>query len=130
MTFLLLLYTCHQVTGVPAMAVFCHCTSCRVYAGGAGNVAAFPVEQLTYTKGQDNLILYEQVPGKQRMSCKTCGSWVQNTLPPNNLQIIPLASLNVVSGPVLKPTMHIWVGDRGDMDLPTDGLPQHDGWPA
>lgn len=112
------------------MAVFCHCTSCRVYGGGAGTVAAFPVEQLTYSKGQDNLIVYEQVPGKLRMSCKTCGSWVQNTLPPNNLQIIPLASLAVVSGPLLKPTMHIWVGDRGNMDLPTDGLPQHEGWPA
>jgi len=119
----------YEVTGAPAMACLCHCESCRVFGGAAGNVAAFPLDQVKYSKGRDNLIEYEGVPGKKRMTCKSCGSWVQNTLP-NGLQIIPLGALKTISGPVIKPTMHIFTGDRGDMDLPTDALPQHEGWPA
>mmetsp|Transcript_17308 Transcript_17308/g.28948 ORF Transcript_17308/g.28948 Transcript_17308/m.28948 type:complete len:143 (+) Transcript_17308:54-482(+) len=122
----------YEVTGAPAMTATCHCESCRSYGGGPASVAVFPPDKISYSKGEDNLIKWEAaaMPGKFRLTCKTCGGWVQNVLPPNNMQIIPLGNLKAVSGPILRPSMHIWVGDRGDLPAPEDDLPKHEGWPS
>jgi hypothetical protein len=43
--------------------------------------------------------------------------------------VIPIAGLKTLAGPLLKPTMHIFTGDKGDSVVPSDDLPQFEGWP-
>ena len=64
-----------QVTGDPALAVWCHCGLCRKQVGCAMQLGVFP--ELNVIKGDDNLIVYKVNPETEtvRKSCKTCGSF-------------------------------------------------------
>jgi hypothetical protein len=56
-------------------------TNEQVYGGDAANVAAWPPAQFKYTKGEDALVKYESAANKFRISCGTCGSFINNVLP-------------------------------------------------
>ena len=115
--------------GEPALAVICHCESCRVYGGDAARVAAYPADQFTLTKGAEEMIKYESAPSKMRHSCKTCGSFIQNVLP-NGLMVAPLGGIKwSAEGAPVVPKSHIFMGDCG-LEKVTDGLPEHAAFPA
>jgi hypothetical protein len=118
-----------EVCGEPALAVYCHCQSCRVFGGDAARVAAYPPDQFKLTKGDDKLLKYESAPGKWRHSCNTCGSFVHNVLP-NGLMIAPLGGCSwAEDGEPVVPNKHIFMGDCG-LEKVTDALPQHAAFPG
>eukprot|EP00164_Ancoracysta_twista_P003518 GFYU01004695.1.p2 GENE.GFYU01004695.1~~GFYU01004695.1.p2 ORF type:complete len:150 (+),score=39.63 GFYU01004695.1:57-452(+) len=125
-------YTClckavaWEATGDPALTCWCHCISCQKYGSDAAQVAGFPPAQVKYTKGEDNLIVYEGAPKKFRKSCKTCGSFVNNVLP-DGLFVAPLGGAEFPKGERLKPTMHIFYSMR--TREANDDLPKHAEWP-
>ncbi|KAJ1468471.1 Mss4-like protein [Baffinella frigidus] len=86
--------------GAPVMVPLCHCKTCRVYGGGPAYVAAFMPDKVTHLEAEGDVIKYESAPNKFRYTCKTCGTWIYNTLP-NGINALPLAALEVESGPKL-----------------------------
>ena len=53
----------------------CHCSMCRK-AHGAGYVTwvGFESDQVSFTRGDNELLWYESSPGAERGSCRQCGS--------------------------------------------------------
>ena len=76
-------------------------------------------------KGDDQLIKYASTSGSvYRNSCKNCGSFCYKVLP-DGAKVAPLGALE----PVIKPTCHIFVKDKGSQDVMFPELPQHDAFP-
>jgi hypothetical protein len=59
----------------------------QVYGGDAACVAAWPPASFKYTKGEDGLLKYESAPKKFRISCGTCGCFVNNILPDGTMVV-------------------------------------------
>ncbi len=113
-----------QVTGDPALAVWCHCETCRQQTGAAMQLGIFP--GFSVLKGDDGLMKYEASKGNFRNSCGKCGSYCYKVLA-DGAKVAPLGALK--GGPVIKPTCHIFAADKGDQDVMFPELPQHDAFP-
>ncbi|CAM9235196.1 unnamed protein product [Chrysoparadoxa australica] len=123
----------YEIKGSPVCTAICHCEECRRFAGCAAHCTGYPASAVEagcfqFTKGKDSLTCYEYTPGKRRHTCKRCGTWVHNILP-NGMHVFPVAALDPVKGPPIKPQMHVFIADKGHTDIPDDGLPRYDGWP-
>jgi hypothetical protein len=81
-------------------------------------------DDIKVLNGDDNIKRYEGMPGVFRNTCKTCGSMCYEVLG-NGAKVAPLGTLD----PVVKPTCHIFVADKGNQYLMFPELPQHDGFP-
>ena len=110
------------MTGEPALACWCHCEMCRKETGAAMQLGVW--DDLQVLKGEDNLIKYSGSPEVYRNSCKTCGSFCYKVLS-NGAKVAPLGTLD----PVVAPTCHIFVADKGNQPIMFPELPQHDGFP-
>lgn len=106
-----------ELSGDPAIQVYCHCNDCRDWLGAPIHAATvWPGNQLTLTKGADNLITYERTANSQRKSCKSCGAAVF-VIHPSQGVVDVLASR--VEGFTFNPVMHVFYGERM-VDLPDD----------
>mmetsp|Transcript_55617 Transcript_55617/g.134827 ORF Transcript_55617/g.134827 Transcript_55617/m.134827 type:complete len:130 (+) Transcript_55617:152-541(+) len=113
------------LTGEPALACWCHCGMCRKQTGAAMQLGVWSPDNLKITSGESDLIKYSSTEGKVfRNSCTKCGSFCYKILPDGNL-VAPLGALD----PVVKPTCHIFVADKGNQDVMFPDLPQHDAFP-
>ena len=62
-----------QVEGDPALAVWCHCLTCRKQTGAAMQLGVWPPDKFKVNKGEDRLIKYSSTEGKVfRNSCSKC----------------------------------------------------------
>lgn len=113
-----------EVTGEPALACWCHCGMCRKQTGAAMQLGVF--EDIKVLKGDDSLIKYEHTPGSGvfRNSCPKCGSFCYKVLS-NGAKVAPLGSLD----PIVKPTCHIFVKDKGNQEIMFPELPQYEEFP-
>lgn len=116
-----------EVTGDPKLAVWCHCALCRKQTGAAMQLGVW--DDLKVKKGGDDLIQFEANPnaGTVRNSCTKCGSFCYKILGGGGGMVAPLGALE--GGPVVKPTCHIFVADKGDQEVMFSELPQHDAFP-
>jgi hypothetical protein len=91
-------------------------------------LAGFPKDQFEILKGGEGLIVYAKNPdsGTVRYSCPKCGSFCYKDLGPDT-RVVPLGALS--GDTPIKPTMHIFVGDKGNQDIMFPELPQHKGFP-
>ena len=124
-------FSLQKVSSTPALKVFCHCNSCRVYGGSPACVGGWKPTEWKLVKGQDNLINYESAPKKTRHSCKTCGSFINNVLPDGTV-VVPLQGLKYPAdfkGEKILPNMHIFYAERARDEPENDGLKRFDGWP-
>lgn len=102
---------------------WCHCETCRRQTGAAMQLGVF--QNFEVLKGDDELIKYASTSGSvYRNSCKHCGSFCYKVLP-DGAKVAPLGALE----PVIKPTCHIFVKDKGSQDVMFPDLPQHDAFP-
>lgn len=102
---------------------WCHCETCRRQTGAAMQLGVF--QNFEVIKGDDQLIKYASTSGSVfRNSCKNCGSFCYKVLP-DGAKVAPLGALE----PVIKPTCHIFVKDKGSQDVMFPELPQHDAFP-
>jgi len=71
-----------EVTGDPALAVWCHCGTCRQQTGAAMQLGVWSTDNFKVVKGEDSLIKYGSTEGKvYRNSCSKCGSFCFKVLP-------------------------------------------------
>jgi len=117
-----------EVKGDPALAVWCHCETCRKATGAAMQLAIFKEFQIL-KGGGDDLIAFKKDPSSEttRYACKKCGSFCYKVLGGGGGNVAPLGALK--GGGVVKPTCHIFVADKGDQAIMFPELPQHDGFP-
>mmetsp|Transcript_6231 Transcript_6231/g.10741 ORF Transcript_6231/g.10741 Transcript_6231/m.10741 type:complete len:131 (+) Transcript_6231:48-440(+) len=115
-----------KVTGDPNLACWCHCITCRKATGAAMQLAAWDKDKFEILKGKDDLISYAKDPdsGSIRHSCAKCGSFCYKNL--GEARVAPLGAL---SGDRIKPTCHIFVGEKGHQEVMFPELAQHEGWP-
>ena len=60
-----------SVSGEPAAAGYCHCTSCREWSAGPVNAfTLWPPSALTVTRGAEQLGSYAKTPNSVRKWCK------------------------------------------------------------
>ena len=63
-----------EVTGEPAAAGYCHCTSCRSWSAGPVNAfTLWKTEAVTVTQGEDHIGEYHKNERSYRQWCKVCG---------------------------------------------------------
>lgn len=89
----------------------------------------FPDFKVVKGGGDDNLIGFKASPDSEttRYSCKKCGSFCYKVLGGGGGNVAPLGALT--GGPVVKPSCHIFVADKGDQVVMFPELPQHDAFP-
>src|SRR3989442_8047354 len=65
----------YEISGGPEMAFYCHCGRCRRWTDSAvASVIVIQSDQLTVTKGSEQIQTYREEGYVNRSFCKTCGS--------------------------------------------------------
>ena len=108
------------VTDNPEAMGYCHCHSCRAWA--AAPINAFTLwtpENLTVTRGKDQIGVFHLTAQSHRQFCRTCGGHFMTAHPPWNLVDVYAA---VIPGFRFAPKVHVHYGESV---LPMrDGLPK------
>ncbi|MGH6951360.1 MAG: GFA family protein [Vitreimonas sp.] len=119
-----------ELAGAPERLQNCHCSRCRRARSAAHATNAFyKHEQLTWLRGQDGVKSFS-LPGAKRFGqdfCGNCGSPVPRVNPGGPV-VVPCGSLD--STPGARPLGHIFAGSKAAWFEITDGLPQHETYPA
>ena len=109
-----------EVTGAPEAMGYCHCGSCRSWS--AGPVNAFTLwkpENVTVTKGAEQLGRYMKTERSGRQWCTRCGGHVMTDHPTFGLVDVYAATVPSVA---FAPALHV---NYAETVLPMkDGLPK------
>src|SRR5437588_12021753 len=98
---------------------YCHCRSCRHWSASSVNAATlWKSENVTVTRGEDNVVTYHQTDKSYRKSCRTCGGHICNEHPTWGVIDIYAAIIPDLS---YRPTSHV--------SYPETVLPMKDGLP-
>ena len=115
-----------EADGAPADMGYCHCASCRSYAGAP--VSAFtlwPAEQVRVTQGADKLAAFNKTGFSNRRYCTGCGGHVLVEHPTLNMVDVHASTL---PGLQFAPTVHL---NYAEKVMPIrDGLPKLKDFPA
>ena len=114
-----------EVTGEPAVQVYCHCDSCRSWLGAPIHAASlWPSPNVRIVKGADNLGLYKRTEASHRQFCKSCGAPVMVGHPGLGMTDIPAGS---IAGLKYAPEAHVHYGEK--VLSVRDGLPKFKDFP-
>lgn len=114
-----------RIEGDPAVMAYCHCESCRSWLGAPIHTASlWPTPNVTVTKGEDRLAVYQRTPASLRHFCTACGAPVLVRHPTLGLTDVPAGS---VRGLDYAPTIHVNYAER--VMSVRDGLPKFSGMP-
>ena len=114
-----------EISGEPAVQVYCHCSSCRGWLGAPIHAASlWPAQNVKIVKGADNLGLYKRTEASHRQFCKSCGSPVLVGHPGMGMTDVPAGN---VAGFSYKPTVHVHYGEK--VMAVRDGLPKFKDFP-
>lgn len=113
-----------EVHGPLRPVIYCHCTMCRRSGGHFDAATACAPEHLRLLSAQ-SLRWYQSSAIARRGFCGTCGSQLFWEPAHGGHMSIWAGTLDRPTG--LKPSMHIFVADKGDYYEITDGLPQWQG---
>ena len=104
----------------------CHCSNCRkAYGAAFGSVAVCAKEDFRYLRGEEQITSYRQSDRITRYFCKICGSSLPLVEDWDNRVGIPGGLLD--DDPKVRPSQHIFVGDKAPWWDINDDNPQHDG---
>lgn len=107
-------------------ALNCHCADCRRATGSAFKpFAGIGREKLRVTKGADHALIYGDPAANHDVHCRTCGSLLFSVIAASARVHVALGSL--LDEPRIRPTAHIFVGDKAPWFQITDDLPQYEG---
>src|SRR5262249_60842311 len=108
-----------EITGDPAVQVYCHCTSCRSWLGAPIHAASlWPTPNVKVTKGADRLGLYKRTENSHRQFCTACGAPVLVGHPTFGMTDVPAGA---VPGVTHHPTPH--AHSRGEVVAGRDARP-------
>ena len=124
-----------EAQGNPIASVFCHCQNCReLRAVDISDVAAWKLEDLTFKKGQHDLVIETgkgEAAHMETHSCSSCGMIVYNTNRFGSVGVSRELIKNGNGGTLpqeLQPTVHLFYDDR--VSDVTDDLPKFKDLPA
>ena len=115
-----------EVHGPLRPIIYCHCTMCRRSSGHFDAATACAPEHLRLLCAQ-SLRWYQSSAAARRGFCCTCGSQLFWEPIGAGHTSIGAGTLDRPTG--LKPSMHIFVAEKGDYYEIADGLPQWPRWP-
>jgi hypothetical protein len=109
-----------SVTGEPAAAGYCHCSSCRSWAAAPVNAfSLWKPEQVKVTKGQDKIGEFHKTENSHRQFCTVCGGHLFTDHPGFGLIDVYAATIPTYSH---QPQLHVHYAESV---LPIkDGLPK------
>ena len=114
-----------ELSGEPAVQVYCHCNSCRTWLGAPIHGATlWPTTNVKVVKGADNLGLYKRTEASHRQFCKSCGAAVLVGHPAIGMTDVPSVS---IAGLAYQPTVHVHYGEK--VMAVRDGLPKFKDFP-
>lgn len=117
----------YAVTDEFAYAQNCHCSDCRRATGSAfkpfGGISR---AKLRHTRGEGEVLRYGGEHAHD-IRCRVCGSLLYSVV--RNSEYVHVALGTLHDGPSLRPTAHIFVGDKAPWFTITDDLPQHAAFP-
>jgi hypothetical protein len=106
-------------------ALNCHCSDCRRATGSAFKAfAGIERDKLGITKGKENILIFGDENADHDVHCKVCGSLLYSVVRDGAFVHVTLGTL--VDVPTIRPTAHIFVGDKAPWFEITDNLPQHE----
>ena len=114
----------YEVRGEPLALLYCHCEECRRATGSSLNTSLLVKRaDFAIVSGAEAVAFHESSPGNRRHFCSRCGSPVFKHFPePADLTTVRAGTLD--SDPGLRPSAHIWVGEKAPWYEISDGLPQ------
>ncbi|HVN42070.1 MAG TPA: GFA family protein [Steroidobacteraceae bacterium] len=114
-----------EITGEPAVQVYCHCESCRRWLSAPIHAAAlWPSPAVKVVKGAENLSVYKRTENSHRQFCKRCGSGVFVGHPSMGMTDVPAGN---VHGLKYTPNLHVNYGEK--VMTVHDGLPKFKDFP-
>jgi hypothetical protein len=116
----------YQVADEFRYALNCHCSDCRRATGSAFKpFAGIARAKLQIVRGEDRILIFGDVASNHDVHCGTCGSLLYSVVQDGAVVHVTLGTLT--DAPSIRPTAHIFVGDKAPWFEITDGLPRHDG---
>jgi hypothetical protein len=107
-------------------ALNCHCSDCRRATGSAFKpFAGIERSKLDITRGKEQVLIFGDANANHDVHCKICGSLLYSVVGGGVTVHVTLGTL--IDAPSIRPTAHIFVGDKAPWFKITDDLPQHDG---
>jgi len=107
-------------------AANCHCADCRRATGSAFKpFAGIERSKLTLAQGASEPLIFGNKDGDHDVHCRRCGSLLYSVV--RSAQFVHVAMGTLSDEPSLRPTHHIFVGDKAPWFTITDSLPQHQG---
>ena len=107
-------------------AVNCHCPECRRATGSAFKpFGGIERDKLRLTQGEEHILIFGDEAASHDIHCKVCGSLLYSVVRAGAFVHVTLGTLN--DAPSLRPTAHIFVGEKAPWFTITDDLPQYQG---
>jgi len=107
-------------------AVNCHCSDCRRSTGSAFKAfAGIEHDKISLTQGEADILIFGDKTANHDVHCKVCGSFLYSAVRGGAFVHVTLGTL--VDAPTIRPTAHIFVGDKASWFTITDDLPQYEG---
>jgi hypothetical protein len=115
-----------EVTGSPEAMGYCHCDSCRSWAGAPVNAfTLWKADSVRVTSGAEHVATFAKTPFSQRTYCRQCGGHLLNGHPPVGLVDVFAATIPTLE---FAPGVHV---NYAETVLPMkDGLPKMKDFPA
>lgn len=108
-------------------ALNCHCSDCRRATGSAFKAfAGIARDKLRLVRGAEQVLVYGDEKASHDVHCGNCGSLLYSVV--NNGAKVHVTMGTLVDAPAIRPTAHIFVGDKAPWFEITDDLPQHPGY--
>jgi hypothetical protein len=106
-------------------ALNCHCSDCRRATGSAFKAfAGIERDKLAITKGEAHVLIFGDKNASHDVHCKACGSFLYSVIRDSAFVHVTMGTL--VDAPTIRPTAHIFVGDKAPWFKITDDLPQYE----
>jgi hypothetical protein len=114
------------VTGDPAGAGYCHCTTCRSWSGSPLNAfTLWPTEAVQVIEGEDQIGEFNMNEQTYRQWCRACGGHLMARHP--QLGLVDVYAATIPSFPF---TPHLHVNYESTVLPMKDGLPKMKDFPA
>ncbi len=116
----------YEVADEFGYAINCHCADCRRATGSAFKpFAGIERSKLRLTAGEASLLVFGNPEANHDVHCGRCGSLLYSVVNAGARVHVTLGTLQET--PSIRPTAHIFVGDKAPWFQITDGLPQYEG---